>query len=86
MKLGITFDHQAKVSQFVSSLKNWILDSLKEILPDDIINSISFIPIPTKNVRDEMISNDGQFSMKTATYADNETISPHFKAKILNRL
>lgn len=56
---GYNIDHQAKVSQFVSSLKNWILDSLKEILPDDIINSISFIPIPTKNVRDEMISNDG---------------------------
>lgn len=66
-----------------------MLDNLKVILPDHIINFIRAFPIPIMNVDDRMIwkfSNDDQFSIKTVTYTNNDSIASHSKAKLLSSI
>lgn len=56
------------------------------LIPHDIFNRIKAIPIPISNVVDKLMwkfTTDGNFSVKTATWAINDIIKPHLKLKFL---
>lgn len=46
-------NHEAKVSEFIDSTKRWQLVNLRNCLPTDIINKISYIDIPINNIEDK---------------------------------
>lgn len=76
-----------KVSKFIDSARRWNLVELLGVLPTQIIENIQNILIPLSDVQDRIIwnyTNDGEFSVKTASWANNDKIIPHPRAKILN--
>lgn len=65
------------------------MDDFIGVFPDHIINTIKAIPIPISNIAAKIqwkCINDSNFSVKTATWANNYSIRPHTKAKILNNI
>lgn len=73
-----SINHQAQVCDFISSSKEQNLDNLKGIIPYYFIHKIRSIHIPILNIADKLIwksANDGQFSAKIATSANNDAIT-----------
>lgn len=78
-----------KVSKYINRSHGWQLMELRGLLPDDIITKSENIPIPVMDVRDKIIwkyNTDGSFTIKTATWANNDRIPLHSKAKLLNHI
>lgn len=59
---------QAKVSNFITAAKKWNLQDLHNILPDNIIDKLSVIPIPLNNIEDKIawkFTTHSEFPVKT---------------------
>lgn len=69
--------------------KSWNLDSLANILPQNIIKMIRNTPSPITITDYKMywkFTSIGQFSIKSATWPNNTTIEAHPKAKTVYRI
>lgn len=60
------------------------LRDLSELLPKHIMEKIISIPIPLNNTQDKIMWNDENYSVKRATWANNDRIHPQPKANMLN--
>lgn len=47
-------NNDAKVSNFIDNTKSWRSDNLRNCMPDDIIDKISFIPILINTTEDKL--------------------------------
>lgn len=68
--------------------KRWHWESYL-FLPCDIISKINNIPIPMTNIKDKIVwkfNSIGQFSIKSATWANNTDIPSYPKAKFISNL
>lgn len=68
---------QAKVSNFITSIKSGVFQSIQKIQK---------IPIPINDIEDRIawkFTSDGDFSVKTAAWANNESSRPHQKLSSL---
>lgn len=85
------------MSDFINNNRKWNLDNLRNCLPTNIIEKVpripilinNIVPIPINNIDDKLnweFSTGGQFSVKTATWANNSSIPPYTKAILLNSL
>lgn len=79
-------DHNAKVSNLIAGFRSWNTEILKEIFPPYITTNIKSIPIPLFNIDDKLTwkySNDAEFSIKTATWVNNDSVEPQNKARFV---
>ena len=79
LKLEITnlMEADIKVSEFITSEKQWDTNKLRRYVPNDIVQRIRGIPIPYTNVEDSFCwgyTGSGDFSTKSATWRAHENI------------
>lgn len=78
-------NHQAKVADFITSSKHLNLSNLTNILPVSVIEKILLIPILVNDIKNKIVwkyINDGEFSIKTVSWTNNEVVRPYPKAKL----
>lgn len=79
-----SIDVTTNVDKFIDQHKNtWNTQNLESYFPIDIINTINNTPIPICNIKYDIIWKSdslGQFSIKSASWANNMKIPPHPKA------
>lgn len=76
-----------KVSDLDNKFQNRNLSMRNNILPNEIIHNMEVVPIPLTYIDDKLIWKliiISDFLIEMATWANNDRVHPHLKAKLLN--
>lgn len=71
-----------KVTEFVTSLNQWNINTSNNILPKEITSKTKAITIPITNIKIKWLTTKDDFSIKQAAWANNDQISFHTNLKL----
>lgn len=78
-----TINKQAKVTDFITPMKQWTIANLNKILYDHITDKIKTIHVPITDVEDKLITHD-EYSMKIGTSVNNILFVLTLKQNFIN--